>query len=407
MRTLLLAALACTPLCADDRKPVVMTEAGRKLHESALVIDGHNDLPWEMRTLMLKNDGGFHTINLHRPQPSFHTDIPRLRQGNVGAQFWSAYVPTSTTKKGTATRATLEQIDLIHRMVERYPETFEFAWTADDIDRIRKAGKIASLIGVEGGHCIENSLELLRNFRRLGVLYMTLTHSENTPWADSATDMPKAKGLTAFGEEVVLEMNRIGMMVDLSHVSPDTMKAALRITRAPVIFSHSSARAVADHPRNVPDDVLPLVRDNGGIIMVNFYSGFVVPEGARAMTRMFEVGRELQRKYPDDEQRVRDAMRQWNRENDYPRGTIHMVIDHIDHLVKHAGVDHVGIGSDFDGISKSPTQLDDVASYPFITQALLDRGYSEADIRKILGGNLMRVLRGVEQASRDFQQPKP
>ena len=285
-----LPLVATTALLASADPPrksdIVLTDAAAAIHREALLIDGHNDLPYMLR----KTDGtAFRNIDLLKPQPRFHTDIARLRKGNVGAQFWSAYVSTDTTKKGTAVRTTLEQIDVIHEMVRRYPDTFEMAGGTDDILRIRKAGKIASLIGVEGGHSIDNSIAVLRNFYRLGVRYMTLTHSESLDWADSCTDAPKANGLSPFGEEVVREMNRLGMMVDLSHVSDATMKASLKVTKAPVIFSHSSARAVADHPRNVPDDVLKLVKANGGVVMVNFYSGFLVPEGARAMKKMFEI----------------------------------------------------------------------------------------------------------------------
>lgn len=377
------------------RGPVVLTEEALAIHRTAPVIDGHNDLPWAMR----EKDGlTFRSVDLRRPQPAFHTDIPRLRKGGVGVQFWSAWVPVSTAKKGTAVKTTLEQIDVVYRMVERYPDVFEMAGTTRDIDRIRRSGKIASLIGVEGGHSIDNSLEVLRCYYRLGVRYMTLTHSESTDWADSATDKPRSGGLSPFGEDVVREMNRLGMMVDLSHVSPETMKAALRVTKAPVVFSHSSARGVADHPRNVPDDVLPLVKANGGVVMVNFFSGFVVPEGARAMKKMFDVGREFRKQYPDDT-RYREAMRQWEKENDYPAGTVHTVVDHIDRVVKLAGIDHVGLGSDFDGVSRLPAQVEDVSCYPYITQELLNRGYAKDDVLKILGGNLMRVFRGVEAAA--------
>jgi membrane dipeptidase len=393
--------LALTPAArpADPapagRKPVVLTEEALAIHRDAPVIDGHNDLPWELR----EKDGlAFRTIDLRRPQPAFHTDIPRLRKGGVGVQFWSAYVPASTGRKGTAVKNTLEQIDVIHRMVARYPDVFEMTGTTAEINRARKAGKIASLIGVEGGHSIDNSLDVLRCFHRLGVRYMTLTHSESLDWADSATDQPKSGGLSPFGEDVVREMNRLGMLVDLSHVSADTMKAALKVTKAPVIFSHSSARGIADHPRNVPDDVLPLVKANGGVVMVNFYSGFVVPEGARAMGKMFEVVRELRKKYPE-EAKFREALRQWVKENDYPRGTVHTVVDHIDHLVKLAGIDHVGIGSDYDGITKTPEQMEDVSCYPYVTQELLNRGYKKDDILKVLGGNLMRVFREAERVS--------
>ncbi len=377
-----------------ERKPVVVSEAALKLHAEALVIDGHNDLPWELR----RKDSGasFRDIDLLRPQKNLHTDIPRLRKGGVGAQFWSAYVPADTGKKGVALKTTLEQIDAIHRMVARYPDTFEMASGTTDIERIRKAGKIASLIGIEGGHSIEGSIGALRSLYRLGVRYMTLTHSESLDWADSATDDPKCGGLSPFGEEIVREMNALGMLVDLSHVSPDCMKKALAITKAPVIFSHSSARGVADHPRNVPDDVLQLVKANGGVVMVNFYSGFVVPEGARAMQTMFQVGRELKKKYADDEPKYREAMRAWQKENPFPTGTVHTVVDHIEHIVKVAGIDHVGLGSDYDGIMKVPTQLEDVSTYPVITQAMLDRGYKPEEIKKLLGGNLMRAFRDAE-----------
>ncbi|HJZ56863.1 MAG TPA: dipeptidase [Gemmataceae bacterium] len=382
---------------------VVLTDEARAIHREALLIDGHNDLPWELRTA----DGpSFRNIDISKPQPKFHTDIPRLREGNVGAQFWSAYVPASTGKKGTAVRTTLEQIDVIHQMAARYPDTFEMAYSTDDILRIRKAGKIASLIGVEGGHSIENSLGVLRDLYRLGVRYMTLTHSESLDWADSATDEPRANGLSPFGEEVVLEMNRSGMLVDLSHVSPTTMKAALKVTKAPVIFSHSSARAVADHPRNVPDDVLSLVKTNGGVVMVNFYSGFLTPEGARATLKMFEVSRELRKKYGEDDVKYREAMRQWARENEYPPGGVRDIVDHIDQIVKVAGIDHAGIGSDFDGISKTPNQMKDVSYYPYITQELLNRKYTKEQIHKILGGNLMRVFARAEQVSRELRGQK-
>jgi membrane dipeptidase len=374
-----------------------ISEEAAAIHREALVVDGHNDLPYALRE---KDGTSFRNIDLTKPQPKFHTDIPRLRQGNVGVQFWAAYVPADTGRKGTAVRMTLEQIDVIHELCRRYPDTFEFARSTDDILRCRRTGKIASLIGVEGGHSIDNSLGVLRTYHALGVRYMTLTHSETLDWADSATDEPKSKGLSAFGEDVVREMNRLGIMVDLSHVSPDTMKAAIKVSKAPVIFSHSSARAVADHPRNVPDDVLKLVKANGGIVMVNFFSGFVVPEGARAMSRMFEVSRELKKKYPDDEAKYKEALRAWIKENDFPAGTVKTVADHIDHIVKVAGIDHVGLGSDFDGITKAPVGLDDVSKYPNLTQELLNRKYTKEQILKILGGNFMRVFAEVEKAAK-------
>jgi membrane dipeptidase len=375
--------------------PVQVTDEARRIHREAIVIDGHNDLPWMLRK---RADSSFEKIDLHKPQKGLHTDIPRLRQGGVGAQFWSAWVPTQTRKDGTAVRTTLEQIDVIHRMVRQYPETFAMAYSVDDILRIHKDGKIASLIGVEGGHSIDNSLAVLRAYYALGVRYMTLTHGETLDWADSATDEPKSHGLSPFGEQVVLEMNRLGMLVDISHVSAETMRHVLRVTRAPVIASHSSAYALANHPRNVPDDVLRLVAKNGGVVMVNFYSGFIVPEAARAMKDMFKVARELKTKYKDETE-YRAALEAWLKEHPIPSGSVHTVVDHIEHIIKVAGIDHVGLGSDFDGITRVPQQLEDVSCYPNITQELLNRGYSREQILKVLGGNLLRVFRKVEEVS--------
>ena len=377
------------------RPPVVLTEAARALHESSLVIDAHNDLPWALRE---KNGPNFRSIDLRKDQPSLHTDIPRLKKGNVGVQFWSAWVPGDTRKKGTSIRETLTQIDAIYHLVESYPETFALCQSVAEIEAARKAGKIASLIGLEGGYSIDNSLAVLRSYRKLGAVYMTLTHGETLDWADSATDKPKHNGLTPFGEEVVREMNRLGMMVDISHVSPAVMKHAIRVSKAPVIASHSSSFTIADHPRNVPDDVLKMVRENGGVVMVNFYSGFVVPDAVRITRDMFERARKLREKFPEDRD-FNEAMNAYRKENPIPAGTIHDVVDHIDHIVKIAGVDHVGLGSDFDGIPTCPKQLEDVSTYPFLTQELLNRGYKPEDIKKILGGNMMRVFGRVEQVA--------
>jgi membrane dipeptidase len=383
-----------------ERPPVVLTERAKELHRSCLLIDGHNDLPWEVRT---KAGSSWDKADIAQPQPRFHTDIPRLKAGGVGAQFWSVYVPAETRFQGQSAHQVMEQIDLVKRMVARYPETFAMADTADDVERIRKEGKITCLLGMEGGHAIENSLSLLRVFRQLGVRYMTLTHGDTLDWADSATDEAKHGGLTAFGEEIVAEMNRLGMLVDISHVSPETMKDALRVSKAPVIASHISARAVADHPRNVPDDVLKLVTANGGVVMVNFYSGFVVPEATRAMTEWIGVRRRLKAEFPEEADYDRESAKWW-KAHPVPAGTIHDVVDHIDHIAKVAGVDHVGIGSDYDGIETLPKQLEDVSTYPLITQALLDRGYSDEDIRKILGGNAMRVLRAADEVAARLQR---
>ena len=379
---------------APQRSKVTLTEAARRVHAKALLIDGHNDLPWELR---VQGSLSFERLDLAQPQATLQTDIPRLRQGGVGAQFWSVYVPANTAYDGTALIATLEQIEMVNAMIDRYSDTFELALTVDDIERIHAAGKIASLIGVEGGHAIENSLNVLRQLYRMGARYMTLTHSDTLNWADSATDESRNGGLSPFGEDVVTAMNRLGMLVDLSHVSPDTMKDALRVSLAPVIFSHSSARAIADHPRNVPDDVLKLVAKSGGVVMVNFYSGFVVPEAAECGVLRMEIQNKLEETHDDIELKV--ALRKWDSLHPMPRGSIHNVIDHIDHIIQVAGIDHVGIGSDFDGVSILPEQLEDVSAYPLITQALLDRGYQEEEILKILGGNLLRVMRQAEQVA--------
>jgi membrane dipeptidase len=379
--------------------PVVLTDAARTRHASCLLIDGHNDLPHEIRK---KGESSFDVMDISKPQPDVQTDIPRLRAGGVGAQFWVAYVPTHQDTGLSPAAYCLEQIDLIHRMVNRYPDTFALARTADDVEHIHREGKIACLIGIEGGVAIENSLATLRMYGELGARYMTLTHSDTIDWCDSATDKPEHGGLTPFGEEVVREMNRIGMLVDISHVSADVMRDALRVSKAPIIASHSGAGGVADHPRNVPDDVLEQMRTNGGVVMVNFYSGYVHPEAARRRQHIFQIQRELEAKYPD-KQDLERAKRRWMRENPIPRGTPRTIVDHIDHIVKVAGIDHVGIGGDYDGVNTLPEQLDDVSGYPYLTQALLDRGYSEDDIRKILGGNILRALREAERIARRLQ----
>jgi membrane dipeptidase len=390
----------CSLVVAQDksRPPVVLTDEGRRVHFESFVFDGHNDLPWEMRT---KAGSSFDKRDIRQTQSAMHTDIPRLKKGGVGAQFWSVYVPADTARKGTALQDTLEQIQLVKAMLARYPDTFEAARTADDVIRIQKSGKIASLIGVEGGHCIENSIENLRRLHALGAGYMTLTHSDTLGWADAATDDAQHQGLTAFGEEVVREMNRLGMLVDLSHVSDETMKDALRISRSPIIYSHSSARAVADHPRNVPDDVLALVKQNQGVVMVNFFSGFVVPGSAAKMRDMFARRRELRAKFPKEEDYQREQKR-WETANPIERGTLQDVVDHIDHIAKVAGIDCLGLGSDFDGISTWPKQLEDVSTYPLITQELLNRAYQPADIHKIMSGNILRVMRAAEKVAADL-----
>ena len=359
--------VVCLPGAADEprSRPVVVSAEAAEIHSSGMLFDGHNDLPWEIRD---KGNSSFDQLDIAREQSGLHTDIPRLRRGGLKAQFWSVYVPAETAETGDALLQTMQQIEIVKAMLKRYPETFEQAATAADVERIVSAGRVASMMGVEGGYSIEEDPANLERLYAAGCRYMTLTHSKSLSWADSATDRPRNGGLTDFGREVIREMNRLGMLVDLSHVSPETMKQALATTRAPVIFSHSSARAICDHPRNVPDDVLPLVKQNGGVIMVNFYSAFIVPTAQL--------------------KRNRDAA-----------GTIHDVVDHIDYLAKHCGVDHVGIGSDYDGVPRLPDQLESVAAYPRITQLLLERGYDRSAIHRILGGNVLRVLRQAEVVS--------
>lgn len=356
------------------------------------VIDGHNDFPSQV----LDRGGSLDRVDFARPLPALHTDLQRMRRGHVGAQFWSAYVTADSMHNG-ALRQALRQIDVVHRMIDRYPE-LRSASTADDIVRIQRDGDIASLIGVEGGHAIEGSLSTLRTFYQLGVRYMTLTHSLTTDWADSGTDFPRHSGLSPFGEDVVREMNRLGMFVDLSHVSDETMRDVLRVSRAPVIFSHSSARGVTDHPRNAPDDVLEELARNRGVIMVTFVPQFVSEEvrlwGARGDSVAESARRDL-----SDAAAARARFDEWVRTNPAPSATLADVADHIDHIRSIAGVDHIGVGGDFDGISSVPVGLEDVATYPALFAELLRRGYSEDEIRGIAGLNLLRAMREMEQAS--------
>jgi membrane dipeptidase len=387
-----------------DRSPIVLTDRARELHASALLIDGHNDMPWEIRD---QGSSSFEKMDISKPQRTLQTDIPRLRKGGVGAQFWSVWVPVDLGYKGEALATTLEQIELVKQMIDRYPDAFALALTVDDIERIHKKGKIASLIGVEGGHSIEESIPVLEKLFSLGARYMTLTHSDSLSWADSGTDEARNNGLTPFGKQVVRKMNELGMMVDLSHVSPKTMHDALDVSEAPVIFSHSSAFAVCGHPRNVPDDVLARLKEKDGVVMVNFYSGFVVPSAAKTGLESYNVKRGLKKKYGDDKERITAEMKQWRDQNKVPRGSIHDLLDHIDHIAKVAGPEHVGIGSDFDGVERLPAQLEDVSCYPYITQGLIDRGYTDEQIKSILGGNLLRVMRGVEKTAARLQLEPP
>ncbi len=377
----------------------------RVLAETPL-IDGHNDLPWEIRQRYKSNFGAFDLKNNlsqtfgPKGELPLMTDIPRLRAGRVGAQFWSVWVPVEL-KGFEAVQTTLEQIDIVKRMTARYSGDLEMAYTAADVRRIHHSGKIASLIGIEGGHQINNSLAVLRQMYDAGARYMTLTHSSNTLWADSATDNPAVHGLTPFGVEVVREMNRIGMLVDLSHVSPDTMKAALAAAVAPVIYSHSSARALVDHPRNVPDDVLRLVAANGGVVMVNFFPAYIsdawdrwdadhTAEQARYSAPPFGG------LYIGQPARAAAALASWEKAHPKPPATLAHVADHIEHIRAVAGIDHVGLGSDFDGIPEGPTGLEAVDKYPALLEELMRRGWTDAEIAKLAGGNLLRVMAAAE-----------
>ena len=383
----------------NARGPVTVSPEAQAIHQKSYVFDGHNDLPWVVRT---EGSRSFDGLDISKPQPQMHTDIPRLHAGGVGAQYWSVYVPAHTAESGTSHQMTLEQIEIVDAMIKRYPDTFHRALTYADIIEARQEGKIASLIGVEGGHSIENSLEKLRRLFDLGARYMTLTHSDTLDWADSCSDEAKSGGLSPFGEEVVKEMNRMGMLVDISHVSPETMQDALDVSDAPIIFSHSSARGVADHPRNVPDEILAQLPKEGGVVMVNFYSGFVVPESAENTKTMFERTRALREKYGDDQESIRRESAAFRAQHPVVPGSVHDVADHIDHIVRVAGIDHVGIGSDYDGIGTVPKQLEDVSMYPVLTQVLLDRDYSEEDIHKIMCGNILRVIQEAEAVAKQM-----
>ena len=392
--------MTAVPAMAQDEA------AARRILERTPLIDGHNDLPWALRQ---QHGNDPHAVDLTAnldASTELHTDIPRLRAGGVGGQFWSVYVPASLTPVEAA-KATFEQIDTVKRIVAAHPEVFELATTADDIQRIHRTGRIASLIGMEGGYSIDDSLGLLREFHDAGARYMTLTHSATTTWADSATDAPKWGGLNPFGEEVVREMNRLGMMVDLSHVSEETMMDAMRVSAAPVIFSHSSARAVTGHARNVPDSVLRMLPEDGGVVMVTFVPGFI-NEAVRAWgaARSAEAAR-LQSLNPGDPGAVTAGLQAWTTAHPAPRAGVADVVAHIQHVRDVAGIDHVGLGGDFDGVGSLPDGVDGVDAYPRILAALMANGWSAADIRKLAGENVLRVMRAVEAVAASQSEARP
>ncbi|MFF4711521.1 dipeptidase [Streptomyces eurythermus] len=373
-------------------------EEVRELLREFPVVDGHNDLPWALREQVRYDLDALDIAGDRRDR--LHTDLPRLRAGGVGAQYWSVYVPA---EQPDPVAATLEQIDCVRRMLERYPADLAPARTAADLEAARAEGRIASLMGAEGGHSIANSLGTLRALHALGVRYMTLTHNSNVDWADSATDEPRAGGLTAFGREVVREMNRLGMLVDLSHVAATTMRDALDASAAPVIFSHSSARAVCDHPRNIPDDVLERLPGNGGVAMVTFVPKFVLQAAVDWTAAADENLRAHGLHHLDTSPEAMRLHRAFEERHPRPVATVSVVADHLDHMREAAGIDHLGIGGDYDGTAFTPDGLDDVSGYPNLLAELLDRGWSRADLAKLTWRNAVRVLGAAEDVARDLQ----
>jgi membrane dipeptidase len=393
----LLSALALPCAFAATAPDPALTHA-HALLKSTILIDGHNDLPWVIRE-NTKTPMDVERYDLRQHTPG-QTDLARLKQGHLGAQFWSIYVP-GEIKDGFA-RTQLEQFDIAKRMIARYPDTLELALSSADIRRIAAKGKVASLLGMEGGHVIENSLGALRAYYDLGARYMTLTHNVTLDWADAAAGEPRHHGLTPFGKEVVREMNRLGMMVDISHVSADVMRNVLDVSAAPVIFSHSSAFALVDHPRNVPDDVLMRMKDNGGVVMVTFVPAFVNREN-----RLWHEGLEQQSKGVTDESELKRIKAAYiGQHGPAPKATLQDVADHVDHVAKVAGHDHVGLAGDFDG-GGATDGLDDVSMYPNLFAELIRRGWSDADLKKLAGENMLRVFAQVEQVAKRLQKEYP
>lgn len=390
----LFAMLGSAAHASEDK---ALTHA-RELLKKVILVDGHNDLPWAIRTDK-KAPGDVAAYDL-TGAVSGQTDLKRLEKGGVGAQFWSVYIP-GEIGSGYA-RTQLEQIDIARRVIERYSQSFQLVGTAEEVRAARRQGRIASLLGMEGGHAIENSLGALRAYYDLGVRYMTLTHNVNLDWADSAAKPPQHGGLTKFGEDVVLEMNRIGMLVDLSHVSEDTMDDALRVSKAPVIFSHSSARAICDVPRNVPDSILKRLPENGGVVMVTFVAGFIDPAVAKIQVpAMAEIGRRSQGKSAEESKKIAEEVMASLK---LPKTSIAMVANHIEHIRKVAGVKHIGIGGDYDGNTSWPVGMEDVSSYPLLFAELIRRGWSDEDLTLLAGENVLRALAQAEDVSRQLKK---
>jgi membrane dipeptidase len=394
----LLTLCMVSPAAAQSQDRAL--EHARKLLKSTPLIDGHNDLPWEIRvSKTAPRDVAAYDLRARAPK---HTDLGRMREGEVGAQFWSIYIPGEIKDSGYA-KVQLEQFDIARRMIAMYPDRLALALSADDIERSFKRGRVASLLGMEGGHAIENSLGALRAYYDLGARYMTLTHNVTLDWADAALDTVRHDGLTDFGREVVREMNRLGMLVDLSHVSPATMSDALDVTQAPVIFSHSSARALTDHPRNVPDSILARLPKNGGVVMVTFVPAFVSPEVAAWESRLDEQVKGVKASISDTAQQ-RTMVDEWKSTHPAPRATLKQVADHIEHVRKVAGIDHVGIGSDFDGIDSTPEGLEDSSKFPDLFAELIRRGWTDTDLKKLAGQNLLRAFRAAEATAARLQK---
>lgn len=398
---IVLAAIAVSPSSSPAQiDSVTALERARRLLDAAPVFDGHNDLAWRIREDR-QRPRDVEAYDLRRDMPG-QTDLRRLREGRVGAQFWSVYTPGEYADSGYA-RVQLEQIDIARRVIAKYPE-LELALTADDVGRIMKAGRIASLLGIEGGHAIENSLGALRAYYELGVRYMTLTHNVTLDWADAAMDSARNGGLTDFGREVVREMNRLGMLIDLSHASDATMSDALDTSEAPVIFSHSSARHFSTHPRNVPDSILARLPENGGVIMVTFVPEFLSQAAADTSASWQREAQRLQ-ETGTDEVAFRLAMREFMRNHTRPVLTVGIVADHIEHLRDVAGVEHIGLGGDYDGNSWFPAGMEDVSSYPYLFAELIRRGWNDADLKLLANGNILRVLREAENVAKRIQRP--
>ena len=402
------------PTPALSTEDAALWAKAMKIHQSSIVIDTHNDV-----TSAILDDGFDLAQNgIVDGKIKTHTDIARLKTGGIGAQFFAVYVGKEFVNKkpedgGGAARRALDMIGVVYDQVKKHPDAFEMAYTADDIRRIHKGGKIAALMGIEGGHAIEDSLYALDNFYRLGIRYMTLTHTNTNNWADSEADLknPNVKhhgGLNDLGKKVILEMNKLGMMVDISHVADDTMADVFEISKAPVIASHSSARTIANHTRNLNDDELRAIAKNGGVVMVNFYDGFIDPKKAEVTFNGRAKEEEFKVQFPNDPERVKAEMKQWRAQYKFDKTPLSVLMDHIEHIIKTAGIDHVGYGADLDGIplDAPPVGLEDVSKYPVITYELLKRGHSEADIKKILGENLLRVMKQCEVVAKEMQNAK-